>query len=286
MSAQRRPAPSAGSSRPDPRPGRSRTRFFRFLPALALLLGALGLFSAAPAQAEKIWRVNPNAYTVYEGVSARISLRLSEAAPAGGLGFTLRPLLGAAVPNDKCRTFRKASAADVGASLPTTLTVIPGSVRAEVEIPTAHDLIDELDECFVVQFAATQTIHVKLSEALSIATTVNIQIVPDRPATGRATETEDFRLSATTLSFAAGTTERTFTITGVADETTEGYDVHYTSAAAAAVGNRDAARMAPFRVFRGGGGFSAVVGLTIPLISLRSIHCSSSHSRFNHSGSG
>ena len=62
MSERRRPAPwtepvpgsSGNSSRPDPRPGRRRARLFRLLPALALLLGALSLFAAAPAQAQQL----------------------------------------------------------------------------------------------------------------------------------------------------------------------------------------------------------------------------------------
>ena len=56
LAGAQRPAPStpaAGSpSRPDPRTGRSRARFSLLLPALALLLGALGLFAAAPAAAQ------------------------------------------------------------------------------------------------------------------------------------------------------------------------------------------------------------------------------------------
>ncbi len=48
-----RPAPSAESPRkPDARPGRRRARLFRLLPALALLLGALSPFAAAPAAAD------------------------------------------------------------------------------------------------------------------------------------------------------------------------------------------------------------------------------------------
>ena len=49
-----RPAPStpAASSRPESRPGRFRTRLSFLLPAFALLLGALGLFDAAPAAAD------------------------------------------------------------------------------------------------------------------------------------------------------------------------------------------------------------------------------------------
>ena len=38
--------------RPEPRPGRSRARLSRLLPALALLLGALSLLPAASAQAQ------------------------------------------------------------------------------------------------------------------------------------------------------------------------------------------------------------------------------------------
>ena len=41
--------------RPDPRPGRPRARLSGLLPALALLLGALSLFAAAPAQAQTVW---------------------------------------------------------------------------------------------------------------------------------------------------------------------------------------------------------------------------------------
>ena len=45
------PAPIGSPSRPDPLSGHRRTRFF-LLPALALLLGALSLFHAVPAQAQ------------------------------------------------------------------------------------------------------------------------------------------------------------------------------------------------------------------------------------------
>ena len=45
-------APARPPSRPGPRSGCSRARLFRLLPVLALLLGVLGLFHAAPAQAQ------------------------------------------------------------------------------------------------------------------------------------------------------------------------------------------------------------------------------------------
>ena len=53
LAGARKPALSAGSpSRPEPRSGRSRARRFRLLPVLALLVGALSLFAAVPAQAQ------------------------------------------------------------------------------------------------------------------------------------------------------------------------------------------------------------------------------------------
>ena len=57
LAGARKAAPSTGSaSRPDPRPGRRRARLSLLLPALALLLGALGLFGAGHAQAQTtVW---------------------------------------------------------------------------------------------------------------------------------------------------------------------------------------------------------------------------------------
>lgn len=57
------PRPSRDSARPDPRPGRRRAGLFRLLPILALLLGALGLFSAAPAQAQTVWSATLTVHT-------------------------------------------------------------------------------------------------------------------------------------------------------------------------------------------------------------------------------
>ena len=49
-------APAGSPRKPDPRPGRRRARLSLLLPALALLLGALSLFTAAPAQAQTtVW---------------------------------------------------------------------------------------------------------------------------------------------------------------------------------------------------------------------------------------
>ena len=63
-SSQSRPPSSPQSpprerARPDPRSGRRGARLFLLLPVVALLLGALGLFAAAPAQAQTtVWSAN------------------------------------------------------------------------------------------------------------------------------------------------------------------------------------------------------------------------------------
>ncbi len=77
----------------------------------------------------------------------------------------------------------------------------------------------------------SDTIAVKLNAALAVDTIVNIEVVTDRPASGRAVEGADFTLS-TTLSFAAGDTEKTLTVRFVADETTEGEEVFHLRLAA------------------------------------------------------
>ena len=74
------PVSSRGRSRPDPRPGRSRARL-SLLPAIALLLGALGLFAAAPAQAQTA-PAAPTGLNVTPGAG---SLALTWTAPSGTL---------------------------------------------------------------------------------------------------------------------------------------------------------------------------------------------------------
>ena len=56
LTGPRRAEPSASASTPDAPPGRRRARLSLLLPAFALLLGALSLFTAAPAQAQTtVW---------------------------------------------------------------------------------------------------------------------------------------------------------------------------------------------------------------------------------------
>ena len=66
----RRPAPSTSADsprRPEPRPGRARARL-SLLPVLALLLGALSLFAAAPVQAQTdVWSATLTAKNILFG---------------------------------------------------------------------------------------------------------------------------------------------------------------------------------------------------------------------------
>ncbi len=71
LAGARRPAPPAGSSsRPDPQTGRRRARLALLLPALALLLGALSLFAAVPAQAQvTVWSATLTTHDLGNSVS-------------------------------------------------------------------------------------------------------------------------------------------------------------------------------------------------------------------------
>ena len=224
-----RPRPA----RNDRRPGR---RLSRLLPVLALLLGAIGLFAAEPAtaQAAKTWGVSPQGSTVEEGVPARIVIRLSEAAPAGGLRFTLKPLFGGALPSDKCVHDRKAAAADVGANPPTTLTVPGGSLKAEVAIPIVHDLVTEFDECFAVQFAGAQA-------TADAGWTADTEDGPygDSSAAQVLIFNRTPPAAPTGLTVTPGNDRLDLNWTAPSGSL-RGYHVHYTAAAAGAVGNHDA----------------------------------------------
>ena len=107
------------------------------------------------------WEARFSTLTTPENTPFRPGVRLSRAAPDGGLTFTMEVLFGNDIPSGRCTSYtmtnQRAVAADVGANPPTTLTVAGGETLGEVEIPAAHDLLaDESDECFAVRFAATQ----------------------------------------------------------------------------------------------------------------------------------
>ena len=71
----------------------------------------------------------------------------------------------------------------------------------------------ELDTLLLVESEAPETVRVQLSAALAQQTTVGIGV----RASGTTAEPADYTLSATTLTFAAGDTEKTFTVDAASD---------------------------------------------------------------------
>ena len=92
------------------------------------------------------YSVSPAA-VVAEGRSAALTITLSEAAPAGGVAFTVTPGYDGAAT---------AEAADVG-SIATPVTVLGGHTTLTIPIPTVSDYVDEDVETFTVVIAAAAT---------------------------------------------------------------------------------------------------------------------------------
>ena len=128
-----------------PPSGRSRARFSRLLPALALLLGAVGLFATAPVAAQaKTFSITERARAV-EGTSASLTITLSEDAPAAGVPFTV----GAGFSGSST-----AEAVDV-MSIASPVTVPGGTRTLSMAIPLTDDDMDEDEETFTVTIATT-----------------------------------------------------------------------------------------------------------------------------------
>ena len=79
-----------------------------------------------------------------EGNDAALTITLSEAAPAGGVAFTVTAGYAG----------QTATAADVG-SITSPVTVAEGETALDITIPTTDDDVDEDDETFTVTVAAT-----------------------------------------------------------------------------------------------------------------------------------
>ena len=93
--------PAGAPHRPDARPGRARARFSLLLPALALLLGAPGLFTPAPAQAQTtVWSATLTVGQVEENaLGSRVGCNYQEPCASrlsdddfevGGAAYTVR----------------------------------------------------------------------------------------------------------------------------------------------------------------------------------------------------
>ena len=235
----RTPAPStsAGPRRPDARTGRAR---LALLPALALLLGALSLFAAGTAEATPAAPTSPNV-TVGDR-----SLVLSWTAPTGSLtGYEVyyTSAVASAVANgaaptgsDPATSWIQATDSLTGSSTKFTFTNLMNNVAYRVRVraqdsdgngayafgtgtPKTPVMEFDLDTFLMDETSTTpDTIKVVMSPAPAQQTTVGIRV----RASGTTALPADYTLSTTTLTFAAGDTEKTFTVLAAADQMTEG----------------------------------------------------------------
>ncbi len=167
--------------RPEPRRGRFRPRFSLLLPALALLLGALSLFAAAPAAAQTTVTLTVTPTQVAEGVSVTV-------------GVTLAPAAAQSVTIPITVTLGSAEAEDFGAGslagLRRGFTFNSGNSAKVFALTTAQDT-DAEDETFTV---ALGTLPTGYSAGTTSSVTVTIQDDepphPRGPAPGKPVPTE------------------------------------------------------------------------------------------------
>ena len=101
----------------------------------------------------RTWGFSPFRYSIPSGTDAEVNIVLSEPAPPGGVAFALTTRLGLDIPAGLCGgDVEGAVEADLGATLPTMLTVPAGREEAKANFPTANndDLAGSTAECFVV----------------------------------------------------------------------------------------------------------------------------------------
>ena len=91
--------------------------------------------------------------TAAEGSNATLTVTLGEAAPSGGVTFTVTPTYCACAPTTLTRG---AVDADVG-TVPSTVTVSAGSTTATLTIPLESDSLKESTEHFSVRITTTAT---------------------------------------------------------------------------------------------------------------------------------
>ena len=132
----------------------------------------------------KTWMFRGPGYTITPGGSRAVQIELSVPAPEGGLEFTLERLLGTNVPTGLCdgATETKATAEDVGANPPTTLTVEAGETTGTSGFFQAADNGDDTvatEECFAVS-ASTAVSGWTLASGSNGATEMVISV--PRPA--------------------------------------------------------------------------------------------------------
>ena len=145
-----------------------------------------GAWSASQSSTPKAktWMFRGPGYTITPGGSRAVQIELSVPAPEGGLEFTLERLLGTNVPTGLCdgATETKATAEDVGANPPTTLTVEAGETTGTSGFFQAADNGDDTvatEECFAVS-ASTAVSGWTLASGSNGATEMVISV--PRPA--------------------------------------------------------------------------------------------------------
>ena len=245
MAGARKPAystPAGSPSGPDLRAGRSRACLFH-LPVLALLLAALNLFPAAPAQAQA-----PAAPTSLTVTATNQALILGWTAPTGTLTsydvhYTSAPASGAgSVGNDVAASGNNPATAWVavsrtGLTASQTISSLVNGRAYRVRVratssggngawargtgaPAVPNIEFELDTFLVIESDADpETPKVILSAPLTVQTTVDIRV------SHQNSSPEDITVSGTPITFAAGDTQKTFNVSAAADMLTEGNEV-------------------------------------------------------------
>ena len=245
LAGGRRSALSASADsprRPEPRPGRSRARF-SFLPALALLLGALSLFHAAPAAAQTTVTLSVSPNPVTEGGSVSVIATLS-ATPSQSVTIPITVTLVSAETGD----FRLVGGL---AGLRAGFIFASGVTTKFYGLATAQDT-DSQDETFTV---ALGTLPTGYTAGTTSSVTVTIQDDDPPPAPIGLEVEEGYR------QLGLFWTAPSATVTG--------YHVHFTSATASSVANNAAASgTAPATAWVDVGSGNAYTGTAVAIPNL------------------
>ncbi|MCY4424424.1 MAG: hypothetical protein OXC06_15285, partial [Acidimicrobiaceae bacterium] len=108
-------------------------------------IGTVGTVTATVGASTKTFRIE-STKTVAEGSTASLTVTLGQAAPTGGLSLSVAYSYSGSSAG---------SAADLGASPPSSVTVSPGSTTATLRVPTNNDSLVEGDETFTVTLSTS-----------------------------------------------------------------------------------------------------------------------------------
>ena len=220
LAGAREPAPStpAGSSRPDPRPGRRRARFSLVLHALALLLCGLHLLAAAPAAAQG---TPPSVPRNVQATAGDGKVTLTWQAPGSwGTGqastriFNLQWKLSSSSDGRDWQAVRE-NGGSVGFHAPDSVFVFTGSQHAG-RFSQSHTVANGTSYDFRIR---AETAGFGLESAWVTLT----NLVPGVPA----------KVSGLSVTAGAGKLDLSWTAPANNGSAITGYDVHYKTSAAA-----------------------------------------------------